>query len=268
MRCPEVGDPGYGRSSTVPTIGSKAPRHVLGSPNRGWSRGTPGSWPRAGPGAPPGCSAFTGDPRWRTIAMLLPTGADVDVSLRRFADRSADQDQAAVGRSGAHEIDREAAERLAAYIGIGHRTRHVRAFAGRLEFDVSAVRAEASNGDRCRTWRRCGGRSANSAPTGEEVVADDCDDEHGRGRERELCVGVHEFEPPRRPPGTALSGRFHLVQHRPRDAGDVLVPVLVEPRPDGAGDVPVGGVEIGHCATSRVVGCASAFRAERSFPVA
>ena len=68
--------------------------------------------------------------------------------------------------------------------------------------------------------------------------------------------------------GAALSGRFHLVQHRPRDAGDILVPVLVEPRPDGAVDVPVGGVEIGHCATSRVVGCASAFRAERSFPVA
>ena len=80
---------------------------------------------------------------------------------------------------------------------------------------------------------------------------------------------VHGWCPPRRPPrGAALWGRFHLVQHRPRDAGDVLVPVLVEPRPDSAGDVPVGGVEIVHCATSRVVGCASAFSAKRNCPVA
>ena len=44
--------------------------------------------------------------------------------------------------------------------------------------------------------------------------------------------------------------------------------VLVEPRPDGAVDVPVGGVEIGHRATSRVAGCASAMSAERSCRVA
>ncbi len=103
-----------------------------------------------------------------------------------------------------------------------------------------------------------------------EKLGTDDEGHHDGGRgDAESKDLVHGWCPPRRPPrGAALWGRFHLVQHRRRDAGDVLVPVLVEPRPDSAGDVPVGGVEIGHCATFRVVGCASAFSAERNCRVA
>ena len=71
-------------------------------------------------------------------------------------DRSADHDQAAVGRSGAREIDHEAADILDADIGIGHRTGHVRAFSSRIEFDLSAVRDEACRrraAQGCEAWR-------------------------------------------------------------------------------------------------------------------
>ena len=107
-----------------------------------------------------------------------------------------------------------------------------------------------------RPWRSVrradGSGDATSAPPPgagrtEQLGTDDERHDHGSGAEAEWSELVHEGDPPRRPPrGSALWGRVHQVQHRPRDAGDVLVPVLVEPRPDGAVDVPVGGFEFAH----------------------
>src|SRR6185436_1795707 len=131
-----------------------------------------------------------------------------------------------------------------------------------------------NGGLRCRgrldssAWLRA--RSAEVGRRTQKLSAKEyADDDHGSGTEAIRKDLVHGGRSPRRPPhGAALWDRVHLVQHRPRDAGDILVPVLVEPRSDCAADVTVGSLLIAHWAASRAIGSASAFSAERSCRVA
>ena len=107
MWCPEVGDPGYGRSSMVPSIGSRPLESNPGSPTSGMLRGTPGSGLVRIRVLQPedrlhGRSPLEDDRDVAALRRLL-------VDVRRVGDQTADRDQAAVGRSGAREIDREAA---------------------------------------------------------------------------------------------------------------------------------------------------------------
>ena len=119
------------------------------------------------------------------------------------------------------------------------------------------------NDDTCQQLRgRTGHRgwSSDAGGLGQDVDDDQGEDDHRGCRDDNPDLGVHERQPPRRPPRTALWGRGDLVENGIQDAIRERVHALLQPRPNDAGDLTIGA----HCATSRKAGRASASRAARS----